>query len=162
MLMKRSGALICGLLVLTVDLFGQDSPRIHELKASPQTVHRNFFDATIKPVLTIHSGDIVRLETASGNPRYFERLGVPKDRIPPELYSAFDGVEGSGRGDHTLNGPIHVTGAEPGDMLEIRTQGSRLGVGLNSQDQSTAGPHPHPWGERIHRIESSQNHSCGS
>jgi len=98
----------------------QGSPKIHELKASPATVHRGFFDASLKPVLTIDSGDIVRLETASGNPRYFESIGVPKEKIPAELYEVYQGVEGTGRGDHTLNGPIAIRGAEAGDMLEIR------------------------------------------
>jgi hypothetical protein len=53
--------------------------KIHELKASPTTVHRGFFDAAQPPVLTIDSGDIVRLWTTTGNPRYFESLGVPKE-----------------------------------------------------------------------------------
>lgn len=99
---------------------GGQTPSIHELKASPSTVHRGFFDASLKPVLTIDSGDIVRLETTTGNPRYFEKLGVPKDKIPAELYGVYEGVEGDGRGDHTLNGPIAIRGAEPGDMLEVR------------------------------------------
>jgi acetamidase/formamidase len=99
---------------------GQAAPKVHELKASPSTVHRGFFDASLKPVLTIDSGDIVRLETATGNPRYFEKLGVPKDKIPAELYAVYEGVDNDGRGDHTLNGPIAVRGAEPGDTLEIR------------------------------------------
>src|SRR5262245_9044905 len=98
----------------------QGAPKVHELKASPATVHRGFFDATLKPVLTIDSGDIVRLETASGNPRWFEKLGVPKEKIPAELYAVFEGVDNDGRGDHTLNGPIAIRGAEPGDSLEIR------------------------------------------
>ena len=98
----------------------QGPAKVHDLKASVATVHRGFFDASLKPVLTIDSGDIVRLETASGNPRYFESIGVPKDRIPAELYAVFEGVEDTGRGDHTLNGPIAIRGAEPGDMLEIR------------------------------------------
>jgi acetamidase/formamidase len=98
----------------------QGSSAVHELRASPETVHRGFFDASLKPVLTIDSGDIVRLETATGNPRWFEKLGVPKDRIPAELYDVYRGVEGDGRGDHTLNGPIAIRNAEPGDMLEIR------------------------------------------
>jgi acetamidase/formamidase len=101
-------------------VWAQSSPKIHELKASPQTVHRGFLDASLKPVLTINSGDIVKLETATGNPRYFEQLGVPKSKIPAELYAVFEGVEGAGRGDHTLNGPIYINGAEPGDSLEIR------------------------------------------
>ena len=109
-----------GLLLLPGIARAQGSAKIHELKASPATVHRGFFDASLKPVLTIDSGDIVRLETASGNPRWYEKLGVPKDRIPAELYAVFEGVEGDGRGDHTLNGPIAIRGAEPGDMLEIR------------------------------------------
>src|ERR1700761_4567834 len=87
--------------------------KIHELKASPTTVHRGFFDASLKPVLTIDSGDSVRLETATGNPRYYENLGVPKEKIPAELYAVYEGVEGAGRGDHTLNGPIEIRGAEP-------------------------------------------------
>jgi len=98
----------------------QAPPKVHELKASPATVHRGFFDASLKPVLTIDPGDIVRLETATGNPRWFEKLGVPKEKIPAELYEVFKGVDNDGRGDHTLNGPIAVRGAEPGDMLEIR------------------------------------------
>ena len=112
-------ACIC-LIALPAAAKGQGSPKIHELKASPATVHRGFFDASLKPVLTIDSGDTVRLETATGNPRYFEKLGVPKDKIPAELYAVYEGVEGTGRGDHTLNGPIAIRGAEPGDMLEIR------------------------------------------
>jgi acetamidase/formamidase len=107
------------LLIIAENAFAQ-TPKIHELKASPQTVHRGFLDASLKPVLTVDSGDIVKLETATGNPRYFEKLGVPPNKIPAELYAAFEGVEGDGRGDHTLNGPIYINGAQPGDSLEIR------------------------------------------
>src|SRR5258705_10712267 len=98
----------------------QCAEKIHELRASPTTVHRGFFDASLKPVLTIDSGDVVRLWTTTGNPRYFESLGVPKEKIPAELYAAFEGAPGEGRDDHTLDGPIAVRGAEPGDAVEIR------------------------------------------
>ena len=118
---KQVLAGIC-LFVVPSMVTAQAPPKIHELKASVATVHRGFFDASLKPVLTIDSGDIVRLETATGNPRYFESLGVPREKIPAELYAVFEGVEGTGRGDHTLNGPIAIRGAEPGDMLEIRVR----------------------------------------
>jgi acetamidase/formamidase len=116
----RAIAVSAAFCLLPSALGAQNAPKTHDLKASPSTVHRGFFDATLKPVLTIDSGDIVRLETASGNPRFFESVGVPKDKIPAELYAVFEGVEGTNRGDHTLNGPIAIRGAEPGDVLEIR------------------------------------------
>src|SRR5215813_10444868 len=104
----------------------QGEEKIHELRASPATVHRGFFDASLKPVLTIDSGDVVRLWTTTGNPRYFESLGVAKDKIPLELYAAFEGALGAGRDDHTLSGPIAVRGAEVGDTVEIRIRSIEL------------------------------------
>jgi acetamidase/formamidase len=124
----RSHALgICfGAVVVLAAASAQSEEKIHVLKASPTTVHRGFFDASLKPVLTIDSGDIVRLWTTTGNPRYFESLGVPKEKIPPELFAAFEGAPGEGRDDHTLDGPIAVRGAEIGDTVEIRIRSIEL------------------------------------
>jgi acetamidase/formamidase len=119
--------------LLAGQAMAQSSPKVHDLKAAPDTVHRGFFDATLKPVLTIDSGDIVRLETATGNPRYFEKLGVPKEKIPAELYRVFEGVDDARRWDHTLNGPIYVNHAEPGDMLEIRIRSVDLWLPIAGQ-----------------------------
>ena len=52
----------------------QTSPKVHELKAAIDTTHISFFDASLKPVLTIDSGDFVRLETASVSPGYLQFL----------------------------------------------------------------------------------------
>ena len=117
---KLMSAIVCVVLALGMTAGACIAETTHELKASPATVHRGFFDGTLKPVLTIESGDRVRLWTATGNPKYYEGLGVPKDKIPAELYAAFEGVKDDARGDQSLNGPIAVRGAEPGDMLEIR------------------------------------------
>ncbi len=62
---------------------------VHEIKASPSTTHISFFDASLEPFLRIVSCDVVRLETATGNPRWFENAGVPRDQIPPELYEVY-------------------------------------------------------------------------
>jgi acetamidase/formamidase len=120
MIRHRTVLIFAGLLSLCVRAGAQNAVKTYELKSSPTTVHRGYYDATLKPVLTIDSGDKVRVWTTTGNPRYFENLGVPKDKIPAELYAAFEGVQDSERGDHTLIGPIYVNGAEPGDTLEIR------------------------------------------
>ena len=115
-------AVVVGLITLlgVSSVNGQEPATVHDLKASPSTTHIFFFDASLEPVLHIESGDIVRLETATGNPRWFEDAGVPRAQIPPELCAVYEGYDSTGRGDHTLNGPIFVTGAEPGDVLEIR------------------------------------------
>jgi acetamidase/formamidase len=100
--------------------------KIHELKPSAATVHRGYFDAMQKPVLTIDSGDVVRIWTASGNPKYYENLGVPKEKIPQELYTAYEGEKGDQRIDQSLTGPIFVRGAEIGDTIEVRIRSIEL------------------------------------
>ncbi|MBZ5645366.1 MAG: acetamidase/formamidase family protein, partial [Acidobacteriia bacterium] len=119
--MKRCAALVFAIVLCVSARAGaQSGGKVHELKSSPTTVHRGFYDATLKPVLTIDSGDHVKVWTTTGNPKYFENLGVPKEKIPAELYAAFEGVQDAERGDHTLIGPMYVNGAEPGDTLEVR------------------------------------------
>jgi hypothetical protein len=104
--------------------------KIHELRPTATTVHRGYFDASIKPALTIDSGDIVRIWTASGNPKYYEDLGVPKDKIPPELYTAYEGEKSDQRLDQTLTGPIFVRGAQIGDTIEVRLRQIELWLPL--------------------------------
>jgi len=118
--MTRTAVVAGTMLVAATSAFAQPAGTVHQLSASPSTTHIFFFDAALAPVLRIKSGDVVQLETATGNPRWFENAGVPRDQIPDELYEVYENYDSSGRGDHTLNGPIFVEGAESGDLLEVR------------------------------------------
>jgi acetamidase/formamidase len=118
---------------MAASVAAQNSPKTYEIKATPATTFYRFLDAASPPALTINSGDIVKLETATGTPGYFERLGVPKDKIPAELYETFKGADDNARRDHTLTGPIFVNGAEPGDSIEIRLRAIDLRLPLGGQ-----------------------------
>src|ERR1700749_3646546 len=55
----------------------------HYLHSSPETCHWGFFEAALKPVMTIASGDEVTVDTVSGGP---DVLPDPaRFHIPPEL-----------------------------------------------------------------------------
>jgi acetamidase/formamidase len=89
--------------------------KTHRLVATPQTVHTGFFDSSIPPVLTIDSGDTVNLSTMMlmdgqlrGGMTFEELLALRQGYVDRKV------------GGHTLTGPIFVTGAEPGDVLEVR------------------------------------------
>jgi acetamidase/formamidase len=90
----------------------------HHLSASPETIHWGFFDAQLKPVLTVRSGDTVTIETISGGPEVL--AGCPHT-ILPEHPGVLDALRPK-LGLHILTGPVAVEGAEPGDMLEARIE----------------------------------------
>lgn len=94
----------------------------HALLAVPQTVRFGYFDAAVKPALTIASGDVVTIVTATQiDPAEVDASGaVPRSAVPQYVRDIFDQVKDRGPGPHILTGPIHVEGAEPGDVLEVR------------------------------------------
>jgi len=57
--MMRRRLCLALLIAGSSSLFAQSAPKVHELKASARTVHRGFFDASLKPVLTIDSGEAI-------------------------------------------------------------------------------------------------------
>jgi acetamidase/formamidase len=89
----------------------------HVLRASPDTCHWGFFDAGLKPVLTIASGDTVTMDCVSGGPDVLPQEG--KFEILPDHLAIQRALEPR-LGAHILTGPIAVKGAEPGDVLEIQ------------------------------------------
>ncbi|TCP93166.1 acetamidase/formamidase [Sphingomonas sp. PP-CE-1A-559] len=118
------------LAALTVAAMPADA-ETYELKATPQTVAWGHYDATDKPVLTIRSGDTVVIHTLLTNsPAGLEKAGVAPAQVEPALRAVYDGVPASARGPggHILTGPIAITGAEPGDMLEVRIRKVDLAI----------------------------------
>ena len=95
----------------------------HRLDAAPDTVHWGFFDAALKPVLTIESGDKVTISTVSGAAD--QMPGAPF-AIPSALPAIHASVERN-LGPHICTGPVAVRGARPGQVLEVRIENIELG-----------------------------------
>jgi acetamidase/formamidase len=87
----------------------------HHLEASPKTVHWGYWDAALPPVLQIESGDIVTVETISGEPE-----DLPPDRagVSEAQFAIHENCQ-RGPGPHILTGPISVRGARRGQVLEV-------------------------------------------
>ncbi len=92
-------------------------PNHHALSAGPDTCHWGYFDAALKPVLTVASGDSVSVDCVSGAP---EVMPGPPFQVLPEQRAIHAKLTPAFGGGHILTGPIAVEGAEPGDTLEIR------------------------------------------
>ena len=92
--------------------------------ATPSTVAWGYYWSGAKPVLTVHSGDTVVMQTMStcGPPERLESLGVPAADIPAYAGPIYAGVAQADRGPggHILTGPVAIAEAEPGDVLEVR------------------------------------------
>jgi acetamidase/formamidase len=100
-------------------------PVVHRLLVTPDTVAYGYYWSEAKPVLTIASGDIIDVDTLLTNsPRGLAAAGVADEKIEPSLKdvtAAFpQGDPRRGPGGHVLTGPVFVTGAEPGDALEVK------------------------------------------
>ena len=98
--------------------------RAHDLKLLPQHVHWGYYDASVKPVLRVASGDTIRVETMIA--RGLQRLraaGVKEEEIPDSLKVVERTITERGPGAHPMTGPIFVEGAEPGDVLEVKIVG---------------------------------------
>jgi acetamidase/formamidase len=112
-----------------------EAQKVHTLTPTPTTVAWGHYWALAKPALTINSGDFVDIETImTSNPATLERYGVKPEEIPQWMRDLqVVPREQRGPGGHVLTGPIFVTGADSGDVLEVRmiTIGLPLAYGYN-------------------------------
>jgi acetamidase/formamidase len=90
---------------------------LHELRATVETIHWGYFDASIPPVLTVKSGDLIRAEAITHHAG-----DAPELMMDEGVTAIFDGVPEADRnpGVHIMTGPIYIEDAKPGDMLEVR------------------------------------------
>ncbi len=105
-------------------------PRTHRLMPAPETVAWGYYDAAAKPVLRVSSGDRVVVGTLiTSSPERLEGAGVAPADVERALRDIHARVTNKGPGGHILTGPIHVAGADSGDVLEVRIERIDLAIG---------------------------------
>jgi acetamidase/formamidase len=89
---------------------------MHKLEATPETVHWGYLSAALKPVLTVSSGDRIEIGTVSGLPEVAANspYGAPEALLAIHRSHARRTIPG-----HICTGPIAVSGALPGDVLQV-------------------------------------------
>src|SRR5260221_13926955 len=86
----------------------------YTLPATPSTLVWGDYSAQAKPALKVHSGDTVRMQTASScpPPARLEAAGVRPSDIPQYLRHIHETVKDKRPGGHILTGPVPIEEAE--------------------------------------------------
>jgi acetamidase/formamidase/AraC-like DNA-binding protein len=124
---------------ITAESLGRPGVRHHFLPVSPANIHWGFFSRRLKPVLEVQSGDYVTIETLTHHANDDRERMVEGDPGAESVYhwtadektcdrrgsgpmdaSALGRGAGEGFGVHICTGPIAITDAEPGDVIEVR------------------------------------------
>jgi len=113
--------------------------------STPANVTWGEYPADKPPVLRVHSGQTVRIDTLSqaGTTQdehpvdYLAKFGVKREEVLKDVLDFWETKSArprSGRGPHVITGPIFVEGAAPGDMLEVQILDvtTRVPYGLNN------------------------------
>ncbi len=110
-------------LLIATAFFSTVSAETYNVPATKDTVTLGLFTLDKTPVVKVHSGDSVSLET--WNSCLHEM--VFNKTTPAEIakfYTKYDIQKR--RGMHSLTGPVYIEEAEPGDVLEIRVLDIKL------------------------------------
>jgi len=93
-----------------------------KLAASPSTVAWGYYWAKAKPVVSVHSGDTLQIQTEStcGSTERLIGEGVAASDVPAYNADIYAQVKDKGPGGHILTGPVEIVEAEPGDVLEVQ------------------------------------------
>jgi acetamidase/formamidase len=97
----------------------------HRLDAGADTVHWGFFDAALKPLITVEPGDTVVMSSVSGPASV---MPPPESglAVPEALRAIHQRVQPKLNGPHILTGPVAVRGAKAGQVLEVRIKAIEL------------------------------------
>ncbi len=105
----------------------------HYVESTPDhVIWGKLFVSDDEPILRVNSGDVVTVETIShegilpdqgDTVEFFTNAGIDQADILPDQLAVKEQIERTAPGPHVITGPIYIEGAEPGDVLEIRTIG---------------------------------------
>jgi acetamidase/formamidase len=183
----RSVSLIGRLLAIALApacAFALEVPFDHHVPCTPENAIFGYFSKDKKPVLTVKSGAVVKIDGGGGNKWGDEanpNVWLKKHNIPltvessPVLTEIVTAIKespnrlppppgsppGTRTGGHFLIGPIYIEDAEPGDSLEVRILDvtPRLPYGANGARPGGGGlPDliPRPF-EQIYMIDLKRN-----
>ena len=90
---------------------------LHILRATPETCHWGYFDASLAPAIKVKSGDLIQAQAVTHHAG-----DAPELMMDDAVWHIFNTIPESDRnpGVHLMTGPIWIEDAQPGDMLEVR------------------------------------------
>ncbi len=126
-------------LVEDVQVDAAPGVRHHVLPVRPDTIHWGYFSKHLKPALEVCSGDYVTVETLTHHANDDAERMIHGDPAAEAVYrwtaegkvvdrrgagpldaSVLGRGPGEGFGVHICTGPIAISGAEPGDVVQVR------------------------------------------
>ncbi len=125
-----------GLVTVLGIVFTWSSPatatgQLYEVKSTPDhVIWGELFKPDSPSILQVKSGDRIKMETVSHEGilpdqgdtiEFLTSGGVAREDVLPDQLQIKAEVEKTGPGPHVITGPVYVEGAEPGDVLEIKT-----------------------------------------
>jgi len=146
-LSRMIGAVSCALAVSGCAGIG-GTPIDAHVPSTPDTVVWGYLPAGRLPVLTIRSGQTVKINTVSHQGlingtdpvEFFGASGIAASEVLPDAVEIYKKApRPKDAGAHVLTGPIQVEGAQPGDMLEVRMVDFQFRVpyGVNNSNKGT-------------------------
>lgn len=132
-------ALVCSCIGTFWFLPVKAASKTHQIMSTPQNaIWGELFKPNSRPIARVRSGDRVVMQTIShegilpdqgDTVAFLSNGGIPqnpKSRVAPnqvlqDQLIVKAKLKKTGPGPHVITGPIYVEGAEPGDVLEIKT-----------------------------------------